>query len=93
MVEGFQNIHERFNGVDRRLDSLEGHVDQIDTRLDRIDKRQEKIVDLLDQMAGRVDDLWTESASQTITNRRYDVRLSRIEEHLGLDPMHEEIEA
>lgn len=79
MVEGFQHVHDRFDGVDERLTNLEN--------------RQEKFEDLLDHIAGRVDDLWTENGSQVITNRRYETRISRIEAHLGLGSYAEEIEA
>ncbi len=79
MVEGFQQVNDRFDGIDARLAKLKNH--------------QDKSADVLDHIAGRVDDLWTENGSQVITNRRYETRISRIEAHLGLGSYAEEIEA
>jgi septation ring formation regulator EzrA len=99
MVEGFQNIYERFDGVDERFasmderfSSMDRRFDGIDERLDGLEKRQGKFEEVLDHIAGRVDDLWTENAAQTISNRQFEVRISRIEEHLGLAAFPEEIE-
>ncbi len=43
-----------------------------------------QIIEVLDRIAGRVDGLWTENGAQASTNRRIQLRVERIETHLGL---------
>ncbi len=61
----------------------------IHEELDTIKTTQYKHGEIFDHMAGRLDALWTENAAQTIHNRRVDVRISRLEEHLGIAPTDE----
>lgn len=49
-----------------------------------IKQTQYKHGEILDHMAARLDEMWTENAAQTIHNRRVEVRIARLEEHLGL---------
>lgn len=73
MVDGFQGLHNRLDGMDERMDAFE------DT--------QNKHSEMLDHIAGRVDDLWVEAGAQTQANRRFEARLDRLEQQLGLSAM------
>lgn len=77
MVGGFEALHQRFEDVDERLTRIEG--------------TQAKHGDMIDHIAGRVDDLWIEAGAQTQANRRYEIRIERLEKHLGLCPIEEDM--
>lgn len=84
MVGGFEAIHDRFEGINTRFDDVEQELSELKTT-------SLAHSDPLDHIAKKVDDLWTENAAQTIHNRRMEVRIRRVEEHLGLFEEHEEM--
>lgn len=87
MVEGFQGLHNRMDGIDNRLDGMDASFDRMDERMDRFEETQNKHSEMLDHIAGRVDALWVEAGAQTQANRRFEARLDRLEQQLGLPAM------
>lgn len=77
MIEGFQNMQDQFVEVRDRFDSVEHTL--------------RGHGEMIDHIAGRVDDLWIEAGAQTQANRRMVARIDRLEQHLGLSPADEEL--
>lgn len=77
MVGGFEALHQRF--------------EEVDERLTRMEETQTKYSDMIDHIAGRVDGLWVEAGAQTQANRRFETRIDRLEKHLGLSPIVEDL--
>ena len=60
-------------------------------RFEEIEDTQKKHGEMIDHIAGRVDDLWVEAGAQTQANRRFETRIDRLEKHLGLSPLEEDL--
>lgn len=60
-------------------------------RFEEIEDVQKKHGEVIDHIAGRVDDLWVEAGAQTQANRRMEIRIDRLEQHLGLSPITEDM--
>jgi len=60
-------------------------------RFEEIDETLTQHGQLIDHIAGRVDDLWVEAGAQTQANRRFEARIERLEQQLGLSPITEDM--
>ena len=64
--------------------AMSGGFQSVQDHLDAAQRERAQIRNVLDRIAGRVDGLWTENAAQASANRRIELRVERIEQHLDL---------
>lgn len=63
--------------IHEQLDEHSKRFDKLDERLDNVEEKVERLSDRVDRMSDRIDD-------NTAAVRSLEVRVSRVEDHLGL---------